>query len=1077
MNKGFSLSANIEYGFPADAQYIVTPNGEKAVQNIINDYNSGIHSFTIIGTYGTGKSSFLLALEEDLKNTNKEKKLLNPKNLSDSSSFEFLNIVGDYTELSVLLGRALRSDGNSQSILDRLKDYYNQLKKQGKFLLIVIDEFGKILEHTAKNNPEQELYFLQKLAEFVNVPTREILLLTTLHQNFGAYSRNFNETQKNEWAKVKGRFKEITFVEPIEQLLFLAARQINDKRTEKHRKHIESLFNLAIETKFISKYFSLETAQTLNPLDSFSAFAITAAIQRYGQNERSLFSFLFARGSNSFSEFKSDTNLTYNLACVYDYITYNFYSYLKDANMDSMSWNSMQVAVERVEGIDWDNEKQMANAIKIVKSIGLLNLFGFASFMMDEKQMSAYAHLAMAIDDAECIINKLQKFRIIRYAKYKKRLLLFEGTDIDLELEIKKAGAIVAKPVSFIDDLRCFINKRISPVKAHYYHKGTPRYFSYEIRDNVVDMVPSGDIDGFIELVFSVKSNSIDSIKTISAETDHAVIYVYFNDTEKIIDHLYSIKKYEYILTKVLIDRDADRVAYSEIQKLKEHEEVLLNKSVLEALFTYKNNVTWIFNGEEQSVLSHRDFNRLLSTVCDKVYSKTPVMINELFNKHKLSSAISTARKNYLTALVNHYNEEDLGFEREKFPPEKTIYYSLLKSTGLHTGTGFSDMPTGSIVELWNECTTFLKSTVNRPRKISELIKKLSVQPFKLKQGFIDFWIPTFLFIKRQDYALYDANNGAYIPNVDMLFFDLLQKHPADYSIKAFEVDGVKVDFFNQYRRLVKLEDEFSITTQSFIDTIKPFLFFYKNLNEYTKQTRKFTHISTMRFRDVLANAKDPEMAFFEDLPDALGFNKNIKQNNDIEEYGNIIQEAIRELRSCYTQLIDRIENRLVDGLGLVSADYSEYITEVRHRLSNIKLTLLTSKQKEFYHHVMTEYDNRTLWFQSICYPILEHKLESLRDDEEDKLAEDLVYLFRSCEKYADISKKQVADKDVAYSFDLVSNIGTNIRTQTYILPEKDKMRVAIQEEEISKLLSGNENVDICTLLNILNKKMNNKLE
>lgn len=73
MNNGYNLSANIENGFPTDAQYIVTPNGRKAAQNIIDDYRSGIHSFTIIGTYGTGKSSFLLALEEDLKSRGKEK--------------------------------------------------------------------------------------------------------------------------------------------------------------------------------------------------------------------------------------------------------------------------------------------------------------------------------------------------------------------------------------------------------------------------------------------------------------------------------------------------------------------------------------------------------------------------------------------------------------------------------------------------------------------------------------------------------------------------------------------------------------------------------------------------------------------------------------------------------------------------------------------------------------------------------------------------------------------------------------------------------------------------------------------
>ena len=68
----FSLSANIENGFAEGSQYIVTPNAKRAIQNIINDFHSGIHSFTIIGSYGTGKSSFLLAVESDLKNASKE---------------------------------------------------------------------------------------------------------------------------------------------------------------------------------------------------------------------------------------------------------------------------------------------------------------------------------------------------------------------------------------------------------------------------------------------------------------------------------------------------------------------------------------------------------------------------------------------------------------------------------------------------------------------------------------------------------------------------------------------------------------------------------------------------------------------------------------------------------------------------------------------------------------------------------------------------------------------------------------------------------------------------------------------
>ena len=1075
MNDTFNLSANIENGFLAEKQYVVTPNVRKAIQSILKDFHSGIHSFTIIGSYGTGKSSFLLALESDLDAKTKQKRILSPENLSPASDYEILNIVGDYSEMSALLARKLNVDGNSNSILDELKAYYNRLKSQNKFLLIVVDEFGKVLEHAAKNNPEQELYFLQKLAEFVNVPTRDILLLTTLHQNFSSYAKGLTDAQKNEWVKVKGRFKEISFVEPVEQLLFLASSQLPKKQRDRSIRQGFDLYQLAIETRIVSSAFTEDSANQLYPLDAFSAFAITAALQRYGQNERSLFTFLYNRGHNSLMEFQPKENLTYHLGIVYDYINYNFYSYLKDANADSMSWSSMQVSIERVEGIEWESPVQLNDAINVVKAIGLLNLFGVASFQLNENQMAVYAQRAMGVKNALELIKKLIRMKIVRFASYKNRLMLFEGTDIDIELEIQKAGAMVSRPTSFIDDLRCFINNRVCPVKAHFFQKGTPRYFVYEVREEPLDMLPTGDTDGFIELIFSPKPNALEEIKTYSREnTEHAIIYAYFNNTEEIIEHLYKIKKYEYIIEKVLIDKKADHVAYGEITKLKEHEEDVLNKNITDNLFAYKNRVVWIFNGEQQKVGSLKDFNKLLSFVCDNVYSKSPVMINELFNRHKLSSQISMARKNFLAALIEHCDEEDLGFPQDKFPPEKTIYYSLLKNTGLHQNGIFTDRPNkNGVPEVWNECIQFMQSTTNKPRRISELIKILSKQPYKLKQGFLDFWIPTFLFIKRQDFALSDANTGAYIPNMDMTFFDLLQRYPADFCVKAFDVDGVKLDFFNQYRRFVNLNDETAVTSDSFVETIKPFLFFYKKLNDYTKHTKKFAHKSTMKFRDVLATAKDPEKAFFEDLPESLNFSaSSIKNGEGMEEYGRVIQRSIRELRSCYSQLIDRIEERIVEELNLESSEYNEYVAELRKRLENVKVFLLNTKQKEFYNRVMTEYDNRVLWYQSICYPILDHKLETLRDEEEEKLLDDIVFLFRECEKYSDIFKKTKADNDKAYSFDLVTNEGTSIRTQTFVLPEKEKKRADELEKKIFSILQGESDIEICTLLSVLNKKL-----
>lgn len=54
-----------------------------------------------------------------------------------------------------------------------------------------------------------------------------------MHQSFESYAYALTSTQKQEWTKVKGRFREITFNEPVEQLLFLASEYVSanfDKR-------------------------------------------------------------------------------------------------------------------------------------------------------------------------------------------------------------------------------------------------------------------------------------------------------------------------------------------------------------------------------------------------------------------------------------------------------------------------------------------------------------------------------------------------------------------------------------------------------------------------------------------------------------------------------------------------------------------------------------------------------------------------------------------------------------------------------------------------------------------------------
>lgn len=747
-------SINIEMNTASDFRYIITENAKLVAGSIANSYNSGHHSFTIIGTYGTGKSTFILALEEDLINGNNA--ILKRRVLGNVSDFEFLNIVGDYTSLGTLLSAKFGSiDCNP---INALNAYYQSLRKQNKFLVIVIDEFGKILEYAANNHPEKELYFLQKLSEFVNVPSRNIILLTTLHQNFSSYASKLTEAQRNEWQKVKGRFQEIVFAEPVEQLLILTAKRLeNHKRLPKNEAgSFNLLYDLGRRSKIVTHNLDFNTAELLYPLDPISAVCLTLAIQRYGQNERSLFSFLFDKGDGSICTFEPVSSLTYNVAIVYDYLTYHFYSAITETNSDSMGWRALAVAIERIEGSNL-TKPRIEDCLKLIKTIGLINMF-FNGIVLDDDFLLTYGENALGLCNVKELIDILISQQVIRFAKYKSQYILFEGTNIDIEDELYKAASIVPIPALSVEEIVPYVKQKAAIASASYYKTGTPRYFEYRITNEPEIDNPTGDIDGIIQLVFPLSDIENDVRELSASSNSGATIYGYYKNSDLIVKRLYEIKKLQYVIDNIAFD---DRVAKTELENQKNYEMQKLNDTIDTSLSTSSDIVVWYFNGEIVPVHSLRDFNKLLSKVCDMVYYKTPIIRNELFNRQKLSSAISLARVNLLDAMLGHPDEAAFGIK--SFPPEKTIYFTLFRDSGIHrldnSGNWILGAPTTKgLKTLWDESIQFLKSTTYKPRKLTELVKILRAAPFKLKQGIIDFWIPIFLFVNQQDFALYNGN-------------------------------------------------------------------------------------------------------------------------------------------------------------------------------------------------------------------------------------------------------------------------------------------------------------------------------
>nr|WP_199001426.1 hypothetical protein [Flavobacterium sp. ASV13] len=1067
MANKFTTSTNIIRDTDREMKYIPTPNAIRISNQISNDFKQGIRSFNIIGSYGTGKSSFLWALEQTL-NANKSYFGLN---MLPNPKIDFIKIIGEYQSLKEVLCSLLeieRKKKDSNHIFSEIYHRYYNLGAKNPLLFIVIDEFGKFLEYASHNDPETELYFIQQFAEFVNNPDNNIVLLTTVHQNFDAYAVNLQPSQRQEWTKVKGRFREITFNEPVEQLLFLASEHLEEKpSTDKKQKQIDSLVKLLTASKAfnVNEDYIKGIAKRLYPLDAVSAYVLTLSLQRYGQNERSLFSFLESTDHTGLYQHSVLKDGFYTVAEVYDYLTYNYFSFLNSRyNPDFNAWKTIRSSLEKVDTLFI---KDIADYGKIIKTIGLLSISAQAGSSLNLQFLVSYAENSLGIKNAETLIGDLEAKKVILYRNYNNRYILFEGTDLDIPTALYEAG----NKLDDITDVVTLLNKNYSlpPIlaKRAMFETGTPRLFEYKISAHPISIRPEGDVDGYINLVFN-ESNILQEIQDVSLQNQEAVLYCYYLNSKEIKDLLFEIEKTQ----KVIEENPDDKVAVAELKNIILHQRNLLNHKILNSLYGNNTSVTWIFNGEQREINSQKEFNRFLSEICQTVYSQTPYFNNELVNKHKISTSIHTAKRNYFRALANDWDVPQLGFQLDKFPPEKTIYLSLLDNNGIklcndESSSAIEPHNENGFKNLWDASVDYLNSAKSSRRSIVEFGEILSQKPFKLKQGFIDFWIPTFLFIKRSEFALF--NESIYTPVINEDILELISKVPQDFAIKSFALEGVKLDIFNSYRKFLNIDSKNNADNHTFIETIKPFLVFYRGLPDYSKETKRLTKAS-IAIRSAIANSKDPEQSFFEDFPTALGYSvaKIQKDRSELQSFITDLQESIKEIRNCFDEMVNRFEAFVQDSYFGDAIPFDEYKLQFQRRYKKLHRHLLLNSQKSFVQRIDSQIEDKKAWLSSLAQALVGRSLEKFKDDDELLLYDRFTDMILTLDSLNEISKTNFdEEKEVVMNIQ-INSYQEEMTKKVIRLPKEKGAEIKTLEDKIKQLLSKDKNIDLAALTAVL---------
>lgn len=817
------------------------------------------------------------------------------------------------------------------SVLEELIDYAP--------VLVVVDEFGKNLEYAADLKTDGDLYILQQLAErFSSSDGFDGGVLTLAHLAFEDYLSTAGDARRREWRKIHGRFEDVPFVANTAHALQLLAEALACDGNTSQRDAIAKAADAAEEgvrraAPHLRPLGALVGSPTkMYPLHPTVALALPSLASRLGQHDRSLVAFLTSDAPHALPRFL-ERHVFDRSAPAFVRLDDLYGYFFEDGAATALAGADGERAREIKARID-DASLLDDFELRVLKSVAIVNLLEGPERLVASPELLVEALVGPATKNdgaaVRAALERLLDRSLLTYREFAGEYRIWQGSDFDARGEIRAARERVTldggghkqvlEIVAEAHQLRPAVARRHSQ-QFHILRYFECRYAS-ELRPADEFAATAEDADG---LVLYVLSEARAPSKLPAETVDGRPLVVVWSP------HGAEVREValEYAATNAVLtgaaELERDAVARRELRHRVASLQAALAERVDAAFSEERPDVMWFTGGKRRRAASSAEFSRLLSSLCDGRYPRTPVIRNEMINRRELTSQGSKARRALLERMFTREQEPCLGIEG--YGPERAMYEAVLHHTGLHSKNGnrwcFSQpLPDSDLADVWRHVMALLDNALDEPLSVAELYRHLLAPPFGMKVGAIPVLLAAALQYRADDIFLYQ--DGTFEPVIEATHIERLLKTPERFALKRASLVGVRASVFEQLRQTLTPTAPMAgrrLRNETTLSVVRPLVTFAAELPEYTQRTKSISE-TAQQVCAALLTAREPDELLFVQLPQACGlpaFSTDPRNRDDaaVGEYVERLRRALAELASCYERLLDRIAELLHVGFAV----------------------------------------------------------------------------------------------------------------------------------------------------------------
>lgn len=981
--------------------YVALGSCINVLQRMSSTIASGINSaFTWIGPYGSGKSSLalvfsaLLAEDEALRSRAAALLNLQPDDylsqvfVNGSKQWQVISVVGTDRDLQEVLTQAAVGGGidvNDEGLIPSLERCVSDGRRG---LLLIIDEMGVFMSYALKHNG---FNFLQELAEAAARSKGALIVLGIQHQSFDAYLSDYSREIRDEWAKVQGRFETYSISPSVFETLSLIGSSIAHSDYQPADPDLAERCAALLfgRTPQFLETISRSFAKCL-PLHPVSAVLLCAlAKSSYGQNERSIFSFLSSAEPFSFHEFlqseNSDSQQLYSPYLLFDYIKANQTSLLS-LSKHGHQWEESCQVVQRAE------KSCTALEIQLIKTIAVIDLLGgiYSLGATDEILQNCVEASSWEFTEA---IQHLTLIKAVIRKTFDNSYGMFMGSDFDFDEEFGQAYA--KTEISLVSVQKFMTDHERVIAKRHYVQTGSLRWFAIrpvldsDLQQTVAAVKTRNDCAGAVLIVYVTDIDRFAGIREqIEVITQDNVLFCLCRRSAEVIRLSRSIAALEVLRQDKRLE--GDHVARREIQ-------LRLNCVLNRAVDLISGSITSseiYHQGSRLACSSLSDLSSVVSRICDQIFTAAPVLNNELINRNKLSSNIAAARKLLLKAMVEHTEQENLGFTGT--PAEYCIYNSLFKASTIHrcdeaSGRYYFDTTAASLPssvrQLFEETINFIRSRAEV--QSTEIFELWQQRPFGLKKGPQPLLLLAFMLSQPHNLAVYLEK--IFITELDDSFVDEFIVSPERVSLKWYGDSADSSSLLENTAAAVESVTARAVPRQP-LAVARALVRFVLTLPGLTQRTFRVSR-DAQTLKTVISNANDPIDLIYTALP---------KICPDLSRDGTYLTELMQELHNFYGRQIDGLKSLLFTAIR--HSEHKNQLSELAERARNIKSTTGSNKLEQFAGKIQHIDKNITSCIEGIISLCVEKPQKNWTDKEIDttrSMIPQLAMDFRQAESFA----------------------------------------------------------------------------